>query len=181
MRSEANFRLSECQPLRCFGSSPASLSALFHQERARPERTHVEGFPGAGNTSGVSDPGVPLSRLFQDDDRLDGHRRPVFVAGLLVLGPPPDDSAFHVDVRPPKLADGTDAVTRLVREHERDAKPPVDLAGHLEKRQVFLLHEDDPFRVLLLGRLQALQRVRVKQEAAMLVPRLRGPVEDRQQ
>ena len=51
MRSEANFRLSECQPLRCFGSSPASLSALLHQERARPERTHVEGFPGAGNTS----------------------------------------------------------------------------------------------------------------------------------
>ena len=58
MRSEANLRLSECQPLPGFGSSPASVWALFHQTLARTERTHVEGFRGAGSTGASRIPGV---------------------------------------------------------------------------------------------------------------------------
>ena len=52
---------------------------------------------------------------------------------------------------------------------------------NLQKRPVFLLGQHDPGRVLLRGRPQALQRVRAEERAALLVPRLRGPVEDRDQ
>ena len=98
-----------------------------------------------------------------------------------MLRAPPDDSTFKVNVGPPKLADGTDPVSRLVREHEGQMKPPVDLAGHPEKRLVLLLGKDDPCRVLLSGRLEAPQRVRAEERAALLVLRLRRPVEDRDQ
>ena len=49
MRSEANFRLRECQPLPGFGSSPARFSALFHQTDASAEPTHLEGYFGEGD------------------------------------------------------------------------------------------------------------------------------------
>ena len=65
--------------------------------------------------------------------RLVGHRRPVLVARLLVLRAPAHFAALEVDVRPPEVADGTDAVSRLVCEHERDVKPPVDLPRYFKK------------------------------------------------
>ena len=49
MRSEANFRLSECQPRPRLGGSPARVWAFSHQVRARERLTLFEGFPGAGN------------------------------------------------------------------------------------------------------------------------------------
>ncbi len=50
MRSEANFRRSECQPRPRLGSSPASFWALSHQTRTRDRSKHREGSLGAGNT-----------------------------------------------------------------------------------------------------------------------------------
>ncbi len=47
MRSLANFRLSECQPLPRLGSSPARLSAGFHQTATRGPLTQAEGSRGA--------------------------------------------------------------------------------------------------------------------------------------
>ena len=52
----------------------------------------------------------------------------MFVARLVVLGTPNDGAALEVDVAPPKLAYGTDAVAGLMREHERDVEPPVHQA-----------------------------------------------------
>ena len=63
----------------------------------------------------------------------------VLVTGLLLLGAPPDGSALEIDVVPPEFADGPDAVTRLVREHERDAEPPADLPGHVEQGLVLFV------------------------------------------
>ena len=40
MRSEANFRLSECQPLPRLGSNPAHRSAVCHQVLTRERLTH---------------------------------------------------------------------------------------------------------------------------------------------
>ena len=59
-------------------------------------------------------------------------------------------------------------------------KSPV-VPGHLKKRLVLLLGKDYAGRVFLRGCLQALQRVRVEEQAALLVPRPRGPVEDCEQ
>ena len=103
MRSDANLRRNECQPLPGFGSSPASVWALFHQTRARTERTHCRRIPGRGQYRSVADPKGLLSSLFQNGDRLGGYGRPVLVAGLLVLSPPPHHSALEVDVRPAEL------------------------------------------------------------------------------
>ena len=50
MRSDANFRRSECQPRPRLGSSPASASAFCHQTRTRDRSKHLDGFFGAGNT-----------------------------------------------------------------------------------------------------------------------------------
>ena len=53
MRSEANFRLSECQPRPRFGSRPASPSALFHQPREIQEPTLTEGSLDEGSTGAL--------------------------------------------------------------------------------------------------------------------------------
>ena len=50
MRSEANLRLSECQPLPGFGSSLASLWALYHHMRTSDRLAHFEGCLGEGST-----------------------------------------------------------------------------------------------------------------------------------
>ncbi len=50
MRSDANFRRSECQPLPRSRSSLASRSALCHQVTARPRLMLAERFGGAGST-----------------------------------------------------------------------------------------------------------------------------------
>ena len=55
MRSVANLRLSECQPLPRLGSSPARLSADFHQAAIRGPLTHVEGSRNAGKTGASPD------------------------------------------------------------------------------------------------------------------------------
>ena len=95
MRSEANLRLSECQPLPRFGSSPASFWPLCHQMRTRSALTDFDRVPGRGQHRTVLTPkGLP-SRLFQDGDRLGSHWRPVLVAGLLVLGAPPYHSGLQ--------------------------------------------------------------------------------------
>ena len=60
MRSDANFRLSECQPLPRLGSSPASLSARFHQKRVCVKPTHSEGFLVAGRTGASAPAGLCL-------------------------------------------------------------------------------------------------------------------------
>ena len=70
--------------------------------------------------------------------------------------------ALEVDVAPPKLGYGSDPVTRLVREHECDAKPPVQPARHLRERPVVVLGEHHPGRVLLRGLSEALERVPVE-------------------
>ena len=57
MRSDANLRLSECQPRHAFGSSPASSSALFHQFRTGDRLAHLEGSMDAGNTGSSPVPG----------------------------------------------------------------------------------------------------------------------------
>ena len=122
MPASAGLRFKPREPLRFL--PPAARLTGAHAPRRILRR---------GQHESVSGHGVPLSRLLQGGERLGGYRRPVLVARLLVLCAPPHHSAFHVDVRPSKLADGADAVPRLVREHERDTKPPVDRAGHLEK------------------------------------------------
>ena len=113
--------------------------------------------------------------------RLVGHRRPVLVARLLVLRAPAHFAALEVDVRPPEVADGTDAVSRLVCEHERDVKPPVDLPRYFKKRLILLVGHHDAGGVLLRRRLQAFERIRFKKQTSLFVPRLRRPVEDRDQ
>ena len=50
MRSDANFRLSECQPRPRFGSSAASVWALCHQKLGSDRPTHREASVGAGST-----------------------------------------------------------------------------------------------------------------------------------
>ena len=67
----------------------------------------------------------------------------------------PTDTSLGVDVRPPEPTDGPNAVSGLVREHERDMEPPVDFPRYSEQRLVFLLGQDDAGRVLVRGRLQA--------------------------
>ena len=98
-----------------------------------------------------------------------------------MLASPPDDTSFHVDVGPSQLMDGTDAVSRFVREHESDVKAPVHLHGHPKHGLVFRLSEQHPGRILLLRRLEAPEGVGLEQEPSPLVPRPRGPVEDREQ
>ena len=61
MRSEANFRLRECQPRPGLGSKAAILSALFHQVCARSLLVHLDGFLGAGSTGASATPS-PLLR-----------------------------------------------------------------------------------------------------------------------
>ena len=75
--------------------------------------------------------GIPALRLIQGGERLGGHRRAVLVSVLLVLCAPENGPLLEVDVAPPQLPDGTDAVPGLVSEHERDAEPPVLPAGRL--------------------------------------------------
>ena len=53
MRSDANFRLSECQPRPRFGSRPASRSALSHQPRVIQEPTLTEGSLDEGSTGAL--------------------------------------------------------------------------------------------------------------------------------
>ena len=60
---------------------------------------------------------------------------------------------------------------------ESPVQPPRDP----EQRPVFLLGENNPGGVLLDGLPEALQRVPVQQQAAVLVPRSRGPVQHRHQ
>ena len=64
MRSEANLRLSECQPLPGFGSRPASLSALSHHPCASAAPMHAEGFLGAGSTGASPVPGFTARAAF---------------------------------------------------------------------------------------------------------------------
>ena len=54
MRSEANLRLSECQPLPGFGSRPARVCALHHKRYAQPRPMHREGSVPAGSTGASS-------------------------------------------------------------------------------------------------------------------------------
>ena len=134
-----------------------------------------------GQQGRVPDPGVLPPCLFQGSERFGTHRGPVFVPGLLMFPTPPDDATFKVNVRPSKLPDGTDAVSRLVRDDQSHTKAPVHLQRHFQQGLVFQLGEQHPGRVLLRGRLQASERVRLEEELTLLVPRLRGPVEDREQ
>lgn len=64
----------------------------------------------------------PHPRLPQHLKHLGRHRCPVLVACLLMLAPPPDGLVLHVDVRPPQLTDGADAVSRLVGDHQGHSK-----------------------------------------------------------
>ena len=138
MRSEANFRLSECQPRPRLDSSPASATAFSHQRCVHEQLTHLERSQGEGSTGRVPDTGIPLSRLLQGGERLGGHRRPVLVARLVVLCAPPHHSAFKVDVRASKLTDGADAVSCLVCEDQSNVKAPVHIQRHVEQDPVIL-------------------------------------------
>ena len=60
MRSEANFRLSECQPRPGFGSSLASRWALYHQMRTSDRPAHFDGCLGEGSTGASPVPGLFL-------------------------------------------------------------------------------------------------------------------------
>ena len=71
---------------------------------------HAKGILGRGQQGGVPDPGVVPRRFLQNGPRLGGHRRPMLVAGLLILAPPPDGPAIEVAIGPPELADGPNAV-----------------------------------------------------------------------
>ena len=48
-------------------------------------------------------------------------------------------------------------MSRLVREHERDVEPPIDLPGHSKECLVFLLGEYDPVRFFSVGALRPLR------------------------
>ena len=126
-------------------------------------------------------PGFCLRASLQGVECFGGHGRPVLVTRLLVFGTPPDGPALHVDIRPPKLADGTDTVSRLVRDHQCHAEAPVHQQRRLEQGLVLRIGEKHPGRVLLLGRLQAPQGVGLQKEPAHLISRPRCPVEDREQ
>ena len=52
----ANLRLNECQPLPRFGSSPASVWALYHHARTSDRPAHFEASLGAGSTGVSSSP-----------------------------------------------------------------------------------------------------------------------------
>ena len=81
MRSDANLRRNECQPLPGFGSRPASFSARCHQTYARVPPRHAEGSLRRGQHRSVADSGAPLPRFFECGDRLGRDRRPVLVSG----------------------------------------------------------------------------------------------------
>ena len=74
-----------------------------------------------------------------------------------------------------------DSVPGLVRQHGCGVEPPPDLSGHLQKRPVLLVRNDDANRILLDGLPETLERVSVEGQAAVLVSRPRGPVEHRHQ
>ena len=86
-----------------------------------------------------------------------------------------DGFAVEVDIGPSEVPDSPDSVPGLVRQHECDVEPPADLSGHLQKRPVFLVRNDDANRVLLDGLPETLERVSVEEQAAVLVSRPRGP------
>ena len=56
MRSDANLRLRECQPLPRFGSSPANVWARYHHARTSVRPAHFEASLGAGSTGASSNP-----------------------------------------------------------------------------------------------------------------------------
>ena len=60
MKSEANFRLSECQPRPGFASSPANRAALLHHPYASAELMQAEGSLGAGRIGASPDSGFSL-------------------------------------------------------------------------------------------------------------------------
>ena len=60
MRSEANFRLSECQPRPRLGCNPASIWAFLHQLRGTVRPTLLDGYFGEGNTGVSPIPGFRL-------------------------------------------------------------------------------------------------------------------------
>ena len=80
-----------------------------------------------------------------------------------------------------KLPDGTDPVPGLVGEHQGHSEPPVRLGGHPEQRFVLRLGDHHSSRVLLLGQLEAPERAGLEEEPSLLAPRLRSPVENREQ
>jgi ATP-dependent Lon protease len=57
-------------------------------------------------------------------------------------------AVVHVNIRPPKLTDRTDAVSRLMRQDQHDPETPIDFGGDTEQRDVFVARQRDPLRVL---------------------------------
>ena len=123
MRSEANFRLSECEPRRPVPPVTGQRAAQTHGGILRRERQR-----------NVPNPRVLPPRLLQGWERLSRHRRLVLVPGLLMFAPPPDGLALHVDVRPPVLTDGADAVSGLVGDHQCHTESPVPTSGDTRSR-----------------------------------------------
>ncbi len=145
------------------------------------EAQACRGIHGRGQDRRVPARRVAPSRLLEDFDGFGGQGRAVLVARPLVLGAPPHRFAFEVDVRPPEVANRADPMPGLVREHEGDVASPIDLPRDLEKCLVFVVRENDPGWVLLDGLPEALERVPVEEQAALLVPRPRRPVQHRHQ
>ena len=157
IRSLANLRLSQCQPLPGFGSSPASVCALLHHYVRGHAADAPPGILRRGQHRRIASPSVHPPRFLQGGERLVGQGRDVFVARLLVLCPPPDGPVLEVDVRPAEFTDGTDSVPGLMREHEGDLEPPPDLPRHLQYRPVLVPGE---------GRFRTCQRVSEPSDAA---------------
>ena len=139
------------------------------------------GVPRRAKHGRVARPCARFARLLQGRDGLVGQRRDVLVARLLVFRPPQHLPALEVDVAPPKLPDGTDSVAGFVREHEGDVEPPPDPPRHPEECPVLVLGEHHPGRVLFRGPLEALERIPFEEQAALLVPRSPGPIQNRDQ
>ena len=87
-RSEANFRLSECQPRRLEGGSSAIFSARFHQSRTRCRETGRCGSVGDGRT-GAS----PMAGLWRRATST--ARVAAFVRGVSCPTPILSASALH--------------------------------------------------------------------------------------
>ena len=88
MRSEANFRLSECEPRRPVPPVTGQRAAQTHG-----------GILRRGRQRNVPNPRVLPPRLLQGWERLSRHRRLVLVPGLLMFAPPPDGLALQTPGR----------------------------------------------------------------------------------
>src|SRR5437867_3032856 len=80
-------------------------------------------------------------------------------ANLVILGTPPNALGLQVDVGPAQPTNSTDAVTGLVREHERQFQARIDTRRDLAKLLILLFANERSPRVLLFGHWQPFQRI----------------------